>query len=179
MPRTVLSAMPNCFATRRAAALSHAKPTASSKRLLNGALLGNCSTFSALRPQSGHLNRYSSITTLVRYSKHGRSRTSLIDISDCIDTPAAPGTHIYPIASLAPHPKLQSLGRLVNLAPPHPVARPSQDLRPFVVRQTMECSRLPLPPETPSIRRLFRFSRRAGIRGLPYARGATSKACVH
>ena len=76
MPRTVLAARPNCLATRRAAALSHAWPTSSSKRLLNGALLGSCGTFSAFNPQSGHFKRYSSITTVVRYSKQGRSRTS-------------------------------------------------------------------------------------------------------
>ena len=44
MALTVLSASPNCLATRRAEALSQASPTASSKRLENGALLGNWST---------------------------------------------------------------------------------------------------------------------------------------
>jgi len=76
MLRTVLAASPNCWATRRAAAFSQDSPTASSKRLLNGALLGNCATFSAFTPQSGHRIRYNSTTTVVRYSKHGRSRTS-------------------------------------------------------------------------------------------------------
>jgi hypothetical protein len=73
--RTVLSANPNRRATCRAAALSHAWPTISSNRLLNGALLGNCSIFSALIPQFGQRTRYNSITTVVPYSKHGRSRT--------------------------------------------------------------------------------------------------------
>ena len=41
MPRTLLSGKPNCLAIRRIAALSQAKATASSKRLLNGALIGN------------------------------------------------------------------------------------------------------------------------------------------
>ena len=72
----MLSAKPNRRATCRAAALSQAWPTISSNRLLNGALLGNCSIFSALIPQSGQRTRYNSITTVVRYSKHGRSRTS-------------------------------------------------------------------------------------------------------
>jgi hypothetical protein len=76
MARTVLGTNPNCRATRRTAALSQANPTASSKRLLNGALLGNCGTFSVLIPQSGQRTRYSSITTVARYSDHGRSRTS-------------------------------------------------------------------------------------------------------
>ena len=41
-----------------------------------GALLGNCGTFSVFTPQSGQRTRYSSITTVVRNSKQGRSRTS-------------------------------------------------------------------------------------------------------
>jgi hypothetical protein len=52
MARTVLVGNPNRRATGRAAALSHASPTASSNRLLKGALLGNCGTFSILIPQS-------------------------------------------------------------------------------------------------------------------------------
>src|SRR5229473_4578387 len=76
MARTVLSARENLRATCRADALSHACPTISSNRLLNGALLGNCSTRSVLIPHSGHRIRYSSITTVVRNSKHARSRTS-------------------------------------------------------------------------------------------------------
>src|SRR5580700_2174612 len=58
MTRTVLLAKPNCLATRRTAALSQANPTASSKRLLNGALLGNCGTFSVFTPHSGQRTRY-------------------------------------------------------------------------------------------------------------------------
>src|SRR6266478_4692056 len=76
MARTVLSARENLRATCRADALSQACPTISSNRLLNGALLGNCSTRSVLIPHSGHRIRYSSITTVVRNSKHARSRTS-------------------------------------------------------------------------------------------------------
>src|SRR5665213_3938073 len=75
MALTVLSARPYCLATRRAAALSQLSPTASSNRLLNGALLGNCSTFSVFNPQLGQRTRYNSITTVVLYWKHGRSRT--------------------------------------------------------------------------------------------------------
>src|SRR5713101_5143872 len=76
MARTVLCANPNCWATRRAEALSQASPTASSKRLEKGALLGNWSTFSIFKPQSGQRTRYNSITTVVRNSPQGRSRTS-------------------------------------------------------------------------------------------------------
>src|SRR5262249_47535937 len=42
---------------RRTEALSQARPTASSKRLLNGALLGSSGTFSALTPHSGQRTR--------------------------------------------------------------------------------------------------------------------------
>ena len=45
------------------------------KRLLNRALLGN-GTFSAFTPHPGQRTRYHSITTVVRYSDHARSRTS-------------------------------------------------------------------------------------------------------
>ncbi len=81
MARTVLSAMPNRRATCRADALSQACPTASSNRLLKGALLGNWGTFSARNPQRGHFIRYVSTTTVVEYSKQGRSRTSRSHIS--------------------------------------------------------------------------------------------------
>jgi len=57
MARTVLSASPNRLATRRAEALSQASPTASSKRLEKGALLGNWSTLSIFKPQSGQRTR--------------------------------------------------------------------------------------------------------------------------
>src|ERR1019366_6770960 len=67
---------PTRCATCRAEADSQACPTASSKRLENGALLGNCATFSIFGPQSGHRTRYNSITTVALYSDQGRSRTS-------------------------------------------------------------------------------------------------------
>ena len=73
---TVLAERPNRLATRMAAALSQACPTSSSKRLLKGAFDGRSGTLSVRTPQSGHRTRYSSTTTVVRYSKHGRSRTS-------------------------------------------------------------------------------------------------------
>src|SRR6516162_11928564 len=92
MARTVLGDNPNCLATLRTAALSQASPTASSKRLLKGALLGNCGTFSVFTPQSGHCTRYSSTTTVVRNSDHGRSRTSRSYVS-------------YTLLSFRPHPE--------------------------------------------------------------------------
>ena len=74
--RTVLVGIRNCFATWIAEAPSHAPPTASSKRLLNGALLGSCTTFSTRGPQSGQRNRHNSTITVALYSLHGRSRIS-------------------------------------------------------------------------------------------------------
>ncbi len=82
--RTVLAANPNRSATCRAAALSHACPTASSNRLLKGALLGNCGTFSTLRPQSGQHTRYTSTKTVVPNSMQGRSRTARALVSCAI-----------------------------------------------------------------------------------------------
>src|SRR3982075_1358933 len=76
MARTVLSASPNRRATCRAEADSQACPTASSKRLENGALLGSCATLSIFGPQVGQRTRYNSTTTVALYSDHGRSRTS-------------------------------------------------------------------------------------------------------
>ena len=73
--------MLNRRATCRAAALSQACPTISSKRLLNGALLGTWATFSARNPQRGHFIRYVSTAMVVEYSKQGRSRTSRSQIS--------------------------------------------------------------------------------------------------
>jgi hypothetical protein len=60
-------------ATGRADALSQACPTASSKRLLNGALLGSSGTFSTLTPHFVHFTRYTSMHTAVLNSLHGRS----------------------------------------------------------------------------------------------------------
>ena len=84
---------PPGLATRRAAALSQASPTASSNRLLKGALLGSCATFSVFTPQSGQRTRYSSITTVVRYSKHGRSRISRSQTSAISLTPRPQPEH--------------------------------------------------------------------------------------
>jgi hypothetical protein len=52
------------------------RPTASSKRLLNGALPASNGTFSTLTPHSGHFTRYTSMNTVVRNALQGRSRTA-------------------------------------------------------------------------------------------------------
>src|ERR1019366_107708 len=87
MARAVLAANPMRLATCRAAALSHACPTASSNRLLNGALLGSCSTFSAFTPHCGHRTRYSSSTTVAWYTKPAKPRTSRSSTSQISLTP--------------------------------------------------------------------------------------------
>src|SRR5580693_7361913 len=138
MDRTVVAATSNCLATRRAAALSQASPTASSNRLLNGALLGNCSTFSALIPQSRQRKRYNSTTIVVRYSKHDRSRTSRSLIS-AISTTVRPQPEHTSLPPFAAHPQLQRLGVLVDFTSIHPIARPAQNLRPVIVSQTAQC----------------------------------------
>jgi hypothetical protein len=63
-------------ATCRAEALSQACPTASSKRLLKGDLLGNGGTFSTLIPHSGQFTRYSSITTVVVWAREIASQVT-------------------------------------------------------------------------------------------------------
>ncbi len=134
-------------ATCRAAALSQASPTASSNRLLNGALLGNCATFSVLIPQSGQRKRYNSTTTVVRYSKHGKSRTSR---STDLVRSAAPFVHnrsTPAVARLAAHPQLQRLRLLVDLCSIYPIARPSQNPRPVAVSQSRSLSK-PLPRDS-------------------------------
>ena len=64
----------SCHSSHRRALTG--QPYRPSKRLLNGALLGNCGTFSVFTPQSGQRTRYNSTTTVVRNSKQGRSRIS-------------------------------------------------------------------------------------------------------
>ena len=110
--RTVLAANPNCRATWRAAALSHACPTASSNRLLNGALLGNCGTFSILMPQSGQQH------PVHLYDDGGPEfhagqipHFPLAHIVGRLQLAAASGAHQFPIAALAPYPQLQRLAR--------------------------------------------------------------------
>src|SRR5207253_2418754 len=155
MARTVLDARPSRLATCRAAALSHACPTASSNRLLKGAWLGSCSTFSAFTPQSGHRTRYRSSTTVVWVLKAGQvPHFSLIHLTDLAHPTPAARTHDPPVARLAPHPQLQRLGGLVDLRSVDSVTRPPQNLRPVVVSQTAESIEKPASLKTPSNRTL-------------------------
>jgi hypothetical protein len=87
------------------AALSHASPTISSNRLLNGALDGSCSIFSTPTPHSGHRKRCTSTTTVARYTLHGRSRISRSRTSCtwCRRRPH-PLHSNPPVHRLAPHP---------------------------------------------------------------------------
>jgi hypothetical protein len=127
--------IPICMATCRTAALSQVCPTASSKRLLYGALLGNCATFSARKPQRGHFTRYISTTTVVMYSKQGRSRTSRFAgflNPACRHMLSAPRADQLQPRLLPPNPQLQSFAFFVNLFPINPISRPSQNARPVV-----------------------------------------------
>src|SRR5438093_3920936 len=155
MARTVLDARPSRLATCRAAALSHACPTASSNRLLKGALLGSCSTFSAFTPQSGHRTRYRSSTTVVGYSKQAKSRTSRSSTSRISLTRRPQPEHtILRLPGLRRTPQLQRLGGLVDLRSVDSVTRPPQNLRPVVVSQTAESIEKPASLKTPSNRTL-------------------------
>src|SRR6266567_8747931 len=62
---------------------------------------------------------------------------NLGDLAHASSTTAA---NQLPLAGLAAHPQSQRLGFFIDLAPIHPVARPSQNPRPLVVSQTAECS---------------------------------------
>lgn len=123
MDPTALAANLNCLATRPAAGLSQASPTASSNRSLNGALLGNGGIFSVFTPQSGQRNRFSSTTKIVRYSKLDRSRTSRSQTS-AISLTFRRAIGAHQLARFAAHPQLQRLGLLVDLAPIYPVNLP-------------------------------------------------------
>src|SRR5438270_13794190 len=152
MARTVLAARPMCRATWRAAALSQACPTASSKSLLQGALLGSCATLSARIPQRGHFTRYVSTTTVVTYSKQGRSRTSRSQTSWIL--PA--GTCCPQREQISFNPaffrQLQLFAMLVNLHAIDPISRPSKNPRPVVF------------PHLPSLTKSH-FSQKAGLSG--------------
>ena len=76
MARTVLAASPNRSATRRAAALSQASPDGLFEAFAEGRLARQLRHLLDLIPQSGQRTRYTSITTVVRNSMHGRPRGS-------------------------------------------------------------------------------------------------------
>src|ERR1700733_6383212 len=103
MGRAVLAAKPRPLATCRADALSHARPTASSNRLLNGALLGSNGTFSTLTPQSGHFTRYTSMCTAVLNSLQGRSRPLAPGSHSVVELASAAGTLQFAVPPLTPH----------------------------------------------------------------------------
>jgi hypothetical protein len=69
----------------------------------------------------------------VQLDYHGRlelearqvSHFPLVDLVDLLGAAPAAGTHQLPVAVLPAHPQLQRLGRLIDLMPIHPVARPA------------------------------------------------------
>src|SRR5215472_3013961 len=117
MARTVLATKPNCWATRRRGVLSQACPTASSKAPAKRRLTGQQRYFLRLNPHSGQPTRYSSITTVVRYSDHGRSPTSR-SLTSAISATLRPHPKTFQLAvpTLASHPQTQGLAFFVDLA---------------------------------------------------------------
>lgn len=92
-------------------------PTASSKRLLKGALLGNYGTFSILIPQSGQQTRYTS--TNRRLELHARQipHLALAHLMRRLQFPTAFRANQLPVAALATYLKLQGLGPFVDFMP--------------------------------------------------------------
>src|SRR6516165_995093 len=117
MARTVLAARPNCRPTRRSAALSQASPTASSKRLLKGALLGISGTFSCLDAAVGTAHP-------IELDHHRRAilrprqipYLALVDLSNFLGLPTTAGTLQFSVPTLTSHPQTQRLVRFVDLA---------------------------------------------------------------
>src|SRR5437016_5439339 len=119
------------MATRRAEAPSQASPNASSNRLLNGALLGSCSTFSisqtAVRtPHAVQLDHYRRAVLETRKIAH----LPLGHVRRLSDLCSAAGANQSPIAALAPHPQLQCLGFFVYFLLVYGVTWPAQNLSP-------------------------------------------------
>jgi hypothetical protein len=134
MARTVLSASPMRRATCRAAALSHACPTASSKALAIG-------RFARQRFDLLRLHPAIWTTDTVLFHDHRRLELEtgqiphlpLVDLVDVVHPSPATRTPQYPIAALAAHPQLQSPVLLVDLVAIDPVTRPAKHLGELVV----------------------------------------------
>ena len=63
---------------------------------------------------------------------------------------SAPRTDQLAVSSLAPYPSTQRLGGFIDFVPVDLVARPSQDLREFVIAHSAESSRIIPPTKTRS-----------------------------
>src|SRR5215831_5396914 len=167
--RTVVSVRPNRRATCRAAALSHACPTASSKRLLNGALLGSSGTFSTLTPQSGafhpvHLNVHGGLELAPGKVPH-RTFPAVVGLTEL--APAA-GTLQFAVPPLPPHPEFKALVLLVDLLPVHAVTGPLQDSCEFVVRgQSLNLTQIPIlrMPVNSAVLRILAHSQKINLHG--------------
>ena len=140
------------------------RPTASSNRLLNGALLGSCSTFSAFTPHCGHRTRYSSSTTVVWYSKHAKSRTSRSYTSQISPTRRPQLEHTtFWLPDLRRTHSFSALAAFVDLRSVDAVTRPPQNLRPVVVSHTAESIEKPRSLKPPSIALSAKFLRRTRL----------------
>src|SRR5437016_11225001 len=112
---------------------------------MKGALLGSCATFSVFtlnpdRAQPVQLDHD------CRPVLKARQITDLpfANLGDLAHASSTTAANQLPLAGLAAHPQSQRLGFFIDLAPIHPVARPSQNPRPLVVSQTAECSGKPV-----------------------------------
>ena len=127
MARTVLAANPNRSATCRAAALSQACPTASSKRLLKGAFARQLRHFlhldaaiRAAHPIHFHQD--------CRAELHARqiAHLTFVRVVRSFQFASASGTNQLLMAAFTPDPELQRLGFLIDFVPVHSVPWPSQ-----------------------------------------------------
>src|SRR5271157_1178395 len=64
----------------------------------------------------------------------------LIDVAGFSQLPPAAGTHQLPVPTLAPHPQLQGLARLIDFMPVYAVAWPPQQFGPVVLSHPAECT---------------------------------------
>lgn len=154
MARTVLLARPNCRATRRTAALSQTNPTASSKRLLNGALLGNCGTF----PSSPRSPDTALDITPPPPSSETRNKVDRV--------PRARSCHRHRPAS-APQPEQISFrfprlrrtqfARLIDFVSVNPIPRPTQYFAPVRLSHAAECIQNPQKSKRPFHQGVLQF----------------------
>src|SRR5713101_6615132 len=80
-----------------------------------------------------------------------RPRTrAFANLGDLAHASSTTGANQLPLTRFAAHPQSQGFRFFIDLAPIHPVARPSQNPRPVVVPQTAECSGKPRQSASPS-----------------------------
>jgi hypothetical protein len=87
--------------------------------LLKGALLGSSATFSALIPQSGQRNRYSSITyRRAVFEARQIPYLPLVNLGNFPDPSTTAGTLQFAVPALVAYPQTHSLSFFVDLSLP-------------------------------------------------------------